>query len=344
MTDQYKEQVNQQVLQISRKINDDVELVIDSLGLSYDRQFDKLFLPCPVHGGDNPQGCTIFLDGQPNWVCWTRGCHEEHKKNILGLIEAVLGDFNQAIMFCESLFNCNLANIKVELPKNTNDRHISKLIDIFNKKPEEKMGDLTREEVISRLDIPSKYYLDRNYSENTLKKFDVGDCWAENKAMSGRATVPVYDVNMNYIGVTGRSISGNSKAKWKHHGIKTSNYFYGMPQAIKSINETGDIILVEGPGDVWRMHEAGFENVLGLFGSSLSDSQLLVLESIFCTRLIIMTDNDDAGENAYRQIKKLCSRLFNIVRPDIGEYNDVGDMDIESIRKVMNEYSSNVVR
>ena len=70
------------------------------------------------------------------------------------------------------------------------------------------------------------------------------------------------------------------------------------------------MILVEGQGDVWRMHEADYKNCVGIFGSSINDDQLLLLEQSGALNIVILTDFDTAGQKAAQQIIKKCGRRF----------------------------------
>ena len=80
------------------------------------------------------------------------------------------------------------------------------------------------------------------------------------------------------------------------------------------------------------MHEAGLNNCVGIFGSSLNDDQLFLLEKSGALNLIILTDSDEAGNKAYDKILKLCGRRFNYYRPVIS-HKDVGDMTVEQIKQ-----------
>ena len=44
------------------------------------------------------------------------------------------------------------------------------------------------------------------------------------------------------------------------------------------IKESGIVILVESPGNVWRLEEAGVHNSVAIFGSSLADRQKMILD------------------------------------------------------------------
>ena len=80
------------------------------------------------------------------------------------------------------------------------------------------------------------------------------------------------------------------------------------------------------------MHEAGYSNSVSIFGASLTDEQLILLEEIGVMNVIILTDYDDAGNKAAQQIIKKCGRRFNYLRPEISS-KDVGDMTIEQIKE-----------
>ena len=110
-----------------------------------------------------------------------------------------------------------------------------------------------------------------------------------------------------------------------------------MNLAKDKILETSTAVLVEGQGDVWRMHEAGVENTVGIFGASLSDDQLVLLEASGALNLVILTDYDEARNKAAEQIMNKCGRRFNYYRPSISE-KDVGDMTIDQIQnQIINE-------
>ena len=83
------------------------------------------------------------------------------------------------------------------------------------------------------------------------------------------------------------------------------------------------------------MHEAGYTNTVGIFGSSINEDQLILLEQSGALNLIILTDSDEAGNKAYEQIVKKCGRRFNYFRPEISQ-KDVGDMDIAQIQEQLN--------
>ncbi|WP_323772148.1 toprim domain-containing protein [Antarctobacter sp.] len=70
--------------------------------------------------------------------------------------------------------------------------------------------------------------------------------------------------------------------------------------AAQQIQETGAIVLTEGPFDVAKAVEAGLRNVVGCFGASLSEQQANKLkhmaETYGAKRVRVVFDRDDAGQ------------------------------------------------
>lgn len=332
----------EQIYQISNQLSSSIEPLLEHLDIKYRKHNDMYVFPCPVHGGDNNSGCSILKD-IGIWSCWTHSCQEEYKKNMFGFVRGVLSHkysrkvtMDQTIEFCEKFFNGSSA----EVPKQNFDlKYQSKLMDIFNKKLERQSTGITREQIRKTILVPSAYYMEkRNFSREILDQFDVGDCTKPFKEMFNRAVVPVYDENYFYVGCIGRSLIDHpSIKKWYNSkGFSKSHYLYGLNIAKEHIIKTRTAILVEGQGDVWRCHEAGFTNTIGLFGCDLSDDQLILLETSGCLNLVILTDNDPAGEKAASKIIKKCGRRFNYIRPVLNK-KDPGDCSIEELKKILGE-------
>ena len=325
---------------LSDILSDRIDELLDFLEISYADHGDYYGFVCPIHeGADNPQGCTmtVFGEWKGAWKCWTRGCEKKHTHSIIGFIRAILSTrrdkdvtFPETVRFCKEFLKVTDSEIK------NRANNIPELLLKYAKQTKEKKGivlNLSREEVRKSLSIPSKYYINRGYSEEILNKFDVGNCDSEGKQMNGRIVAPVYDEDYNYVGCVGRTPHEN------HNGYKwiNSKYFnagshlYGYWLAKGKIRKTKTIILVEGQGDVWRLHEAGIENCVGIFGSSLTDAQSRMIQTSGALNIVVLTDNDEAGQKAKKSVREKCGTLFNIIEPKFSGH-DVGDMTIEEIK------------
>tara|TARA_R110002020_G_scaffold194354_10_gene395172 strand:+ start:18175 stop:19236 length:1062 start_codon:yes stop_codon:yes gene_type:complete len=342
---------NQQISKISSQLLENLPLLLDTLEIQYIEYPNRIAFPCPVHGGDNAEGCSIFTDGNTakgNWNCWTHSCEEDFTTNLFGFVRGVLShrkgekvSMFDAANFALKFLNTDLGDLKTYKLSEANKD--IKLLEIFEREPPRENVGISREQILKSIEIPSKYYINRGYSKEVLETFDVGLCIKKNKPMSRRVVVPIYDEDYNYVGCIGRSTSENMQPKWLHsRGFRKSSYLYGLNVAKESIMNTQTAVLVEGQGDVWRLHEAGITNAVGIFGASLSEDQLILLEKSGALNLVILTDTDEAGEKAAQQIVKRGGRRFNYHRPAISK-KDVGEMTIQEIQEEILNNSKGVL-
>ena len=59
--------------------------------------------------------------------------------------------------------------------------------------------------------------------------------------------------------------------------------------------------------------------------------QKSILEKSGITKLVVLTDNDQAGREAKMKIQRDMSRMFKVVFPRLSR-KDVGDMSVEDIK------------
>lgn len=127
------------------------------------------------------------------------------------------------------------------------------------------------------------YMYGRGFSNVTLLAFDAG--YDPEKDM---VVVPIHDTEGNPIGINGRSIQGKRFKLSK--GIPRNKVLFNLHRA----KRYPTVIFCESQFDVMRIHQAGFPNAVCSLGSHVSKEQMALLHRYF-DRLIIMTDNDEAG-------------------------------------------------
>lgn len=320
---------------------------------------------CPVHGGDNPRAFRLYTEGdeQPGyWRCLTRECESRLMPTVLGFIHGILRSrdprarFPDAIAWACDFLGIKPADIKAD-PDAARRRRIAsevaRLAPMSRYGTEATKRTFTREEVRKHLKVPSPYFLARGYSAEVLDRFDVGDYPVNGRELSGRAMAPVYSDDGSFVlGFTGRSVhpkclgchyhhAGNCprnaleesrSCKWYHHDFSTESVLYNWWRVGRS--EPNSVCLVEGPGDVWRLEEAGINCGVAMFGAHLHDPQQILLETAGVTNVVILTDMDASGRKAANEIKTRLRRIFKVFTPDLPA-NDLGDMTVEQVRNLV---------
>jgi 5S rRNA maturation endonuclease (ribonuclease M5) len=268
--------------------------------------------------------------------------------------QKILG-WRETVDWCCKFIGQDIRDIKVDYDE-LEKRRFAAEVASFTRRPEQEKRGITRATVRKFLKIPCDYFVRRGWSPEILDRYDVGLYPAPGKPLSGRVAVPIYDEEHKFVaGFTGRSVheqcsrckrwhdpqagcpdrgdrvAWGRTAKWYNHQFNKESYLYSYWFARKAIRETNTVVLVEGPGDVWRLSEAGVNYALGLFGSELSDEQQVILEMSGAMNVIVLTDMDEAGDEAREQLKQRLQRSFRLHFPLL-KVKDLGEMPVERVR------------
>jgi hypothetical protein len=180
--------------------------------------------------------------------------------------------------------------------------------------------------------LPMKtFYEKRGISNKTQIKFKCG--YAGGGKMHRRMVFPIYDLDNQIHGFSGRSVVDyDNVPKWKHMGRKT-NWIYPHHLSHNTIEEKQEVILVESIGDCMALYEAGFENVLMLAGLDISAKMISYLNTFDLNKIIVATNNDNSkqvntGALASIKITAKLSTVFDLslIRINPPVCNDFGEM------------------
>lgn len=148
------------------------------------------------------------------------------------------------------------------------------------------------------------FYNRKKISDETLKIYKCG--FSMSGKMNSRFVFPIFDENEKVIGLSGRHLfwkKDEKFPKWKHLGRK-ANWIYPLnipndKNVFKAkIEESKEIILVEGIGDSLALSQQGLYNNLVVFGLEISSKQLSYLMSLSLNKIYISTNNDmDKNDN-----------------------------------------------
>src|SRR5215471_1879831 len=159
----------------------------------------------------------------------------------------------------------------------------------------------------------------RGYNDQVIREFNLG---YDN--VTRRAIIPIR-FKGKWVGICRRATNDNQLRKYLYNKeFPKDRVLFGWDEVPDDANEC---VLVEGPTDVMRGHQWGFDNVMGLMGTAVTDGQLKLIANRFDSVVLLM-DNDPAGaiatlRNAER-LNTAVSRLLvapfdEIVRKDPDE-------------------------
>ena len=163
---------------------------------------------------------------------------------------------------------------------------------------------------------------ERGLSHTTLEKFEIGFSKSKN-----RIVIPVKNQQYKIVGLIGRAIESLQEPRYLYNkGFKRADVLFNIQNA-KAFPE---VIVVEGSVDAMKVHEAGFPNVVATLGAQVSKNQVVLLKKYF-DKIIIFSDNDDAGNAMRDAIIDLC-RGKEIYTAKISEgLKDPAEMQVQDI-------------
>ena len=324
--------------QLNMMLVDNIELLLCHFDIEYKQSYSYIQRTCPLHDGDNKTAFVIYLNTGV-WHCFSHNCHLKYGGNLVGLLRGLLSkkedvdivSIQDTVQYAFKLLDISAQDLR-QYTADLEKRKLNEQASIFfNNDQTISLPTIKRSHVREKLAIPSHYYLARQYPSGILDRYDIGDCTESGLPMTDRAVVPIYDEQHKFmIGCSGRSNNGHLP-KWKHSkDFQVSNFLYNLWFAKDYIFKSKVAILVESPGNVWRLEENDIHNSLALFGCQVSRQQEAILSTLGILALIVIMDNDNAGQKAYDKIKNRLNKLYRIFKPTI-HTNDVGDMSQDEI-------------
>ena len=182
-------------------------------------------------------------------------------------------------------------------------------------------------------DIGMSYLKERGFTDDIIKKFQLGYAPDQKDAFAKKATslqynselllksglvvsrndqlvdnyrdriiFPVHGTTGKIVGFGARLLKNNDKAPKYINTPENEIYIkskilYGSYFARHAIDKADECLLVEGYTDVLSLHQAGIENVVASGGTSLTQDQLRLIKK-YTKNLTIIYDGDAAGIKA----------------------------------------------
>jgi len=172
---------------------------------------------------------------------------------------------------------------------------------------------------------PGELYLtSRGLTRESIVKWNLL-YWPEEDAV----IIPIEDV-----GYIKRCIS--EKKYFTLPGTRVGSILFGLSH-FNSLR--GSAILVEGSFDCIAMHQMGFDNTLAILHSDLTWIQYKILQGI-TSKIYIMLDGDNAGQEASKKIRKMLSSNFIVKVVNLPAGKDPDNLDRGSIISLLKKSDS----
>jgi len=176
----------------------------------------------------------------------------------------------------------------------------------------------------------------RGISPKTLKKFEAFYTNQVEK-LQDRIVFPIWDITNKIQVFVARHTMSNGNPRYVNYpsGVQIPLFPPHMPY------ESTSLVMVEGIFDLLNVYDKGLHPVVCTFGTNTlqNDTQLKLLpyKAQGITKIYLMFDGDEAGQNAMQTLKPLvedCGFLVEII--NLPEDTDPGELDQETVDSIKN--------
>lgn len=328
--------------------------IVDVIGsyINLEHKGKNFFGVCPFHDDHSPSMSVSSEKGI--YKCFSCGA----SGNVITFLIDYLGiTFKEAIKILAD-------NAGITLAENYTKKKVNNEIEEYYK-INELASSIFKNNLASSNGKEAKEYLSsRNLDEETIKYFNIG-LSLENtisKALStkyqksllynldlckeydgklkdtfiNRIIFPIYDIDGNILGFTGRIYKKQDAGESKYLNTKETLIFkkgtilYNLNNAKEYIRKQKEIIICEGQMDTIRLHTIGINNVISLSGTSITKEQIDIISSLKCD-ITLNLDQDEAGKMATNTIGNIFESLGKKVRVII--FNESKDTDELIVKK-----------
>lgn len=285
---------------------------------------------CPFHSEKTPS----FVVSPSKGICKCFGCGKGgNAVNFIMQIEQL--SYFEALRFLAKRYNITIEEKKLSAQEIAQRNERESMLAVNEFADQYFQSTLTSHEEGRAVGL--SYFVERGFSEVTIKKFHLGFCPSDKKSFHeaalskgfqkeyllktglcyekeqtqtlvdnfwGRVIFPIMSVSGQVLGFGARVLDSRTKGvqmKYKNSAESSlfvkRNELYGIYQAKQAIGKEDRVFLVEGYTDVISMHQAGIENVVASSGTSLTTGQISLMRR-YTKNVTVLYDGDAAGIKA----------------------------------------------
>lgn len=243
---------------------------------------------CPIHQGHNPTQFHVSLE-RNCWVCFGDCQCGGSVLDFVSRMEKV--SLREAAQLIQQWFNISPLSANA-----SSTEHCVPVPSVVHA-PEKAKSNPPLRFALRGLDAAHPYLAMRSLLPETITAFGLGYC--EKGIMSGRIAIPIHNTAGELVAYAGRwpGTPPDDQPKYLFpRGFRKSLELFNYHRAI-AVKPHTPLVVVEGFFDCMKVWQAGFEHVVAIMGSSLSDAQAnLIANAVGSSgEVLVMFDEDGAG-------------------------------------------------
>lgn len=281
---------------------------------------------CPIHKGSNPRQFSVNLE-KNMWNCFGNCKTGGNAIDFVAMMEFGGKDnqhIRKAALMIKNWFLSDSSSPS-ESSKKPTEKTSRKLVRKENHdSPKTRPINPPLKFELKQLEPAHPFFEERQVFPETVKHFGLGFC-NTGRTIPGRIAIPIHNEKGRLVAYCGRAVTKEqieNEGKYKQpSNFHKSGVVYNLHRQPKGQKI---LILVESFISVWKLHQAGYPNVVALMGSKLSEMQKQLLVNYFSGPggVMLMFDADASGKRcALECFKGLSDQLFikNIDISDVAQ-------------------------
>lgn len=148
--------------------------------------------------------------------------------------------------------------------------------------------------------------------------------------MHGRIVIPIHNERGELLAYAGRAVNGATPKYRFSLGFKKAEVLFNLNRVL-TVAGPRWVILVEGFFDVLKVHQAGFDQVVSLMGSTLSEVQAELL-SKHCKAALLFLGGDRLGQSEAAKMAALLVRSLYVKVVHLPNHLQLDRLSTEEIK------------
>ncbi len=188
--------------------------------------------------------------------------------------------------------------------------------------------------VLRGVDCDHPYLSSRSITPYTARTFGVG-FYSGTGLLQGRVVIPIRNEKGELVAYAGRATDASEPKYRFPAGFRKSQVLFNLHRARQTGRES--VVVVEGFFDAMKIHQAGYRNVVGLMGCTMSDHQAELLAQRF-SQAVLMLDGDEAGRHGSAAIGRRLSTQMQVAVVNLPDGTQPDQLASKEITQLLGGY------